>query len=61
MYPISIFKLLFFSDISRLTPIKEQLPEHVSFDHIKLVLAIMKKMYGLAGANTVANCSPEVL
>jgi hypothetical protein len=25
------------------------------------VLAIMKKMYGLAGANTVANCSPEVL
>ncbi|ELU04337.1 hypothetical protein CAPTEDRAFT_214721 [Capitella teleta] len=34
------------SDISRLTPIKDQLPDHVQFHHIKVVIAILQRRYG---------------
>jgi len=38
-----------FSDISRLSPIKEQLPEHVDFNHIKIVIAILQYQFGVRG------------
>ncbi|KAK2148107.1 hypothetical protein LSH36_515g01056 [Paralvinella palmiformis] len=37
------------SDISRLSPIKEQLPEHVDFNHIKIVIAILQYQFGVRG------------
>ena len=35
-------------DVSRLTPIKEQLPDYVEFNHIKVVVAILKRKYGMS-------------
>ncbi|XP_071830122.1 bifunctional 3'-5' exonuclease/ATP-dependent helicase WRN-like isoform X2 [Apostichopus japonicus] len=35
------------SDISRLTPIKEQLPDSIGYHHIKIALAVMKVQYGM--------------
>ena len=35
------------SDISRLTPIKEQLPDHIGFGAIKIVIAILQRRYGM--------------
>ena len=35
------------SDISRLTPIKDQLPDHVDFNQIKMVIAILQRRFGL--------------
>lgn len=38
---------MLFTDISRLTPIKEQLPDYVEFNHIKLVMAMLQRRYGM--------------
>ncbi|XP_013772432.1 uncharacterized protein LOC106457546 [Limulus polyphemus] len=38
------------SDISRLTPIKDQLPDIVEFNHIKIVIAILKCRFGVTDA-----------
>ncbi|PIK56337.1 putative Werner syndrome ATP-dependent helicase [Apostichopus japonicus] len=35
------------SDISRLMPIKEQLPDSIGYHHIKIALAVMKVQYGM--------------
>lgn len=45
----NIFKnrILSVSDISRLTPIKEQLPDYIEFNHIKLVIAVLQWRYGM--------------
>ena len=45
----------FGSDISRFTPIKQQLPDYISFDHIKIVLSILKKQYGLTNSTILAD------
>ena len=39
------------SDVSRLSPIKDQLPDHVTYDHIKLSIAILKRRHGIPGSN----------
>ena len=36
------------SDISKLSVIKERLPDHVSYGHIKLVIAILELSLGVA-------------
>ena len=36
-----------FADISRLTPIKEQLPDYIEFNHIKVVIAVLQNKYGM--------------
>ena len=40
--------LFFFLDISKLSVIKERLPDHVSYGHIKLVIAILELSLGVA-------------
>lgn len=42
------------SDISKLPAIKDRLPAHVSYGHIKLVLAILELSYGSATCSTPA-------
>ncbi|XP_023229321.1 Werner syndrome ATP-dependent helicase-like [Centruroides sculpturatus] len=44
-------------NISRITPIKDLLPEHVGFDHIKLVLAFLECKYGIKEG--IVNLPPE--
>jgi len=33
--------------VSRLAPIKEQCPEHITFDQIKVVVAILHRRFGM--------------
>ena len=35
------------ADISRLTPIKDQVPDYIEFNHIKIVIAILQRRYGM--------------
>ena len=35
------------ADVSRLAPIKEQCPEHITFDQIKVVIAILHRRFGM--------------
>jgi len=35
------------TDVSRLAPIKQQCPEHITFDQIKVVIAILHRRFGL--------------
>jgi len=35
------------TDVSRLAPIKQQCPEHITFDQIKVVIAILHRRFGM--------------
>jgi len=35
------------TDVSRLAPIKEQCPEHITFEQIKVVIAILHRRFGM--------------
>jgi len=35
------------TDVSRLAPIKEQCPEHITFEQIKIVIAILHRRFGM--------------
>jgi len=35
------------ADVSRLAPIKEQCPQHITYEQIKLVIAILHRRFGL--------------
>ena len=37
---------VFFEDISRLTKIKDTLPDYIEYNHIKVVIALMVQKYG---------------
>jgi len=45
---------VFLSDISKLSAIKERLPDHVSYGHIKLVIAILELSCGASTFNIPA-------
>ncbi len=53
------FTSTLYTDISRLTPIKDQLPPHVDFNHIKIVLAMLKFKYGVAGDGVLESSQSE--
>ena len=36
-------------DITRITPIKDALPDHVTYEQIRIVLAILERQYGMDG------------
>jgi len=42
-----------FTDISRIAPIKQQLPENISFDQIRVVMAILKHRYGFTDNDAI--------
>jgi len=35
------------ADVSRLAPIKQQCPEHITFEQIKIVIAILHRRFGM--------------
>jgi len=35
------------TDVSRLAPIKQQCPEHITFDQIRVVIAILHRRFGM--------------
>jgi len=35
------------TDVSRLAPIKQECPEHITFDQIKVVIAILHRRFGM--------------
>ena len=45
----------FVLDISRLTPIKDQLPDDIEFNHIKIVIAILKRRFGISAEMTLGD------
>ena len=44
---IYLFPAVCIPDISKLTPIKEALPDHITFNQIKMVLALLQRKFGM--------------